>query len=91
MGFAAGVIIAASVWNLLIPAIEEAEADGQIGWIPAAGGFILGIAFLLGLDYLLPHLHLDAGRPEGMHSSWERTTLLILAVTLHNISEGMAG
>lgn len=90
LGFAAGVMIAASVWSLLIPAIEEAETAGQIGWIPAAGGFILGIAFLLGLDYLLPHLHLDARRPEGIHSSWKRTTLLILAVTLHNIPEGMA-
>lgn len=90
LGFAAGVMIAASVWSLLIPAIEEAEAAGGIGWIPAAGGFVLGIAFLMGLDFLLPHLHLDAKRPEGVKSSWKRTTLLVLAVTLHNIPEGMA-
>ena len=57
MGFAAGVMIAASVWSLLIPAIEEAESQGMAGWIPAAGGFVLGIAFLMGLDFLLPHLH----------------------------------
>ena len=90
LGFAAGVMIAASVWSLLIPAIEEATASGGIGWIPAAGGFILGIVFLMGLDFLLPHLHLEAKQPEGLHSSWKRTTLLVLAVTLHNIPEGMA-
>lgn len=90
LGFAAGVMIAASVWSLLIPAIEEAEAAGGIGWIPAAGGFVLGVAFLMGLDYLLPHLHLDSGRPEGLPSTWKKSTLLMLAVTLHNIPEGMA-
>ena len=90
LGFAAGVMIAASVWSLLIPAIEEAEAAGQVGWIPAAGGFLLGVAFLLGLDGLLPHLHLDAARPEGLPSSFQRTTLLVFAVGLHNIPEGMA-
>ncbi len=90
LGFAAGVMIAASVWSLLIPAIEEATASGGIGWVPAAGGFILGIVFLMGLDFLLPHLHLEAKQPEGLHSSWKRTTLLVLAVTLHNIPEGMA-
>lgn len=90
LGFAAGVMIAASVWSLLIPAIEEAEAAGRIGWIPAAGGLILGAAFLMLLDTLLPHLHLEAARPEGLSSSWKRTTLLVLAVTLHNIPEGMA-
>lgn len=90
LGFAAGVMIAASVWSLLIPAIEEAEAAGGVGWIPAAGGFALGIAFLMGLDYLLPHLHVDAKRPEGLPSSWKKSTLLMLAVTLHNIPEGMA-
>ena len=78
LGFAAGVMIAASVWSLLIPAMEEAEASG------------LGIGFLLLLDVLLPHLHVDARQPEGLHSSWRRTTLLVLAVTLHNIPEGMA-
>ena len=90
LGFAAGVMIAASVWSLLIPAIEEAESTGGIGWIPAAGGFVLGIAFLMLMDVLLPHLHLDANKPEGLKSSWKRTTLLVLAVTLHNIPEGMA-
>ena len=90
LGFAAGVMIAASVWSLLIPAIEEAEASGWPGWLPAAGGFALGVAFLMLLDVLLPHLHLDRGRPEGLRSSWKRTTLLVFAVTLHNIPEGMA-
>lgn len=90
LGFAAGVMIAASVWSLLIPAMEEAEAMGTPGWLPAAGGFVLGVAFLMLLDGLLPHLHVDAAKPEGMASSWKRTTLLVLAVTMHNIPEGMA-
>ena len=90
LGFAAGVMVAASVWSLLIPAIEEAEANGQIGWIPAAGGFILGGVFLLLMDRLMPHLHLGEKHPEGLSSSFKRTTLLVLAVTLHNIPEGMA-
>ena len=90
LGFAAGVMIAASVWSLLIPAIEEAEGMGQIGWIPAAGGFILGIAFLMLLDSLIPHLHLGAKNAEGIPTSFHRTTLLVFAVTLHNIPEGMA-
>ncbi len=90
LGFAAGVMIAASVWSLLIPAMEEAEASGLPGWLPAVGGFVLGIGFLLLLDVLLPHLHVDARQPVGLHSSWRRTTLLVLAVTLHNIPEGAA-
>ncbi len=90
LGFAAGVMIAASVWSLLIPAIEMAEEQGHIGWIPAAGGFILGGAFLLVLDKLLPHLHPEEDKTEGIESSLKRTTLLVLAVTLHNIPEGMA-
>lgn len=90
LGFAAGVMIAASVWSLLIPSIEEAASSGQIGWIPAAGGFILGIAFLLGLDRLIPHLHPGADKKEGLSSSMKRTSLLVMAVTLHNIPEGMA-
>lgn len=90
LGFAAGVMIAASVWSLLIPAIEQAEAEGKVGWIPAAGGLVLGIAFLMLLDSLIPHLHLDAKKPEGVASSLKRSTLLMLAVTLHNIPEGMA-
>ena len=90
LGFAAGVMIAASVWSLLIPAIEDTEARGGIGWIPAAGGFVLGALFLLLLDSLIPHLHLGENQPEGMSSSLKRTTLLVFAVTLHNIPEGMA-
>lgn len=90
LGFAAGVMIAASIWSLLIPAIETAEEAGQIGWLPTAGGFLLGIAFLMLLDGLLPHLHIQAAQPEGLHSSFKRTTLLVSAVTLHNIPEGMA-
>lgn len=90
LGFAAGVMIAAAVWSLLIPAIEEAESRGNIGWIPAAGGFILGVGFLLLLDSVMPHLHPQSDQREGVEASWHRTTLLVLAVTLHNIPEGMA-
>jgi len=90
LGFAAGVMIAASIWSLLIPAIEEAEAQGGIGWIPTACGFALGVLFLLGLDNLIPHLHPFADVREGMASTSKRTTLLIFAVTLHNIPEGIA-
>jgi ZIP family zinc transporter len=90
LGFAAGVMIAASVWSLLIPAIEEAEAAGHPGWIPAAGGLIIGIFFLYGLDRLIPHLHPASNTLEGPASTVKRTTLLVSAVTLHNIPEGMA-
>ena len=90
LGFAAGVMIAASVWSLLIPAIEEAQAAGQIGWIPAAGGFLFGIGFLMLLDYLIPHLHIGSKDAEGPNTSMKRTSLLVMAVTLHNIPEGMA-
>jgi ZIP family zinc transporter len=90
LGFAAGVMIAASIWSLLIPAIEETESNGQIGWIPAAFGFLLGVLFLLGLDKLIPHLHPFSGVREGIPGTTKRTTLLLLAVTLHNIPEGMA-
>ena len=90
LGFAAGVMIAASVWSLLIPAIEQAEESGQIGWIPAAGGFVLGGAFLMLMDRLIPHLHMGAAETEGIHASFKRTTLMVFAVTLHNIPEGMA-
>ena len=90
LGFAAGVMIAASVWSLLIPAIDRAEKAGGIGWIPAAGGFLLGILFLLLMDQFLPHLHAGSEEPEGVNTSWKRTTLLVMAVTLHNIPEGMA-
>lgn len=90
LGFAAGVMVAAAVWSLLNPAIEQAESLGQIGWIPAAGGFLLGVAFLIALDTVLPHLHAGAREPEGVPSTWKRTTLLVSAVTLHNIPEGMS-
>lgn len=90
LGFAAGVMVAASVWSLLNPAIEQAEELGQIGWIPAAGGFLLGVAFLIALDTLLPHLHVGSDEPEGLRAGWKRTTLMVSAVTLHNIPEGMS-
>lgn len=90
LGFAAGVMIAASVWSLLIPAMEMAEEAGGAVFLPVGGGFVLGGAFLLLLDRLLPHLHLDSDRPEGLPARWKRTTMIVLAVTLHNIPEGMA-
>jgi len=90
LGFAAGVMIAASVWSLLIPAMEMAEEAGQPGWLPAGGGFVLGALFLLALDRILPHLHPGSAHPEGLKSSFARTTMLVLAVTLHNIPEGLA-
>jgi ZIP family zinc transporter len=90
LGFAAGVMIAASVWGLLNPAIAEAEARGQPGWIPAAGGFLLGVLFLYLLDRMIPHLHPASNVTEGIPSHAKRTTLLVWAVTLHNIPEGMA-
>ena len=90
LGFAAGVMIAASIWSLLIPAIEEAELQGLIGWIPAACGFVLGVLFLIGLDHVIPHLHPFSDVKEGPASASKRTSLLIFAVTLHNIPEGMA-
>lgn len=90
LGFAAGVMIAASVWSLIIPAIEEAENQGMIGWIPATVGFLGGGLFLLLVDNLLPHLHIGSDKPEGMKSSFKRTTMLVFAVTLHNIPEGLA-
>jgi ZIP family zinc transporter len=92
LGFAAGVMIAASYWSLLAPAIEMAEKSGGIPWLPATAGFLLGGAFLLAVDKILPHLHL--GLPleeaEGIKTSWQRSVLLILAITLHNIPEGLA-
>ena len=90
LGFAAGVMIAASIWSLLIPAIEEAELLGFIGWMPAAGGFLRGIGFLLLMDYLLPRLRPESLRLQQEDGSRKRTALLVLAVTLHNIPEGMA-
>jgi zinc transporter, ZIP family len=92
LGFAAGVMIAASFWSLLAPAIAMAEESGTKGWIPAVVGFLLGGAFLFGLDRVLPHLHLDRKieHAEGLKTSWHRSILLVLAITLHNIPEGLA-
>ena len=89
-GFAAGVMVAASVWSLLIPAMEQAEGMGQWAFFPAAAGFWLGILFLLALDRTIPHLHQNSDKPEGPSAQLKRTTMLVLAVTLHNIPEGMA-
>lgn len=90
LGFASGVMIAASVWSLLLPAAEMAQAHGQTPWIPLAAGFLLGIGFLLLLDSIIPHLHLDADTPEGRQSGLKKSTMLVFAVTLHNLPEGMA-
>ena len=90
MGFASGVMIAASVWSLLIPAIEIATEQGLTPWMPPAIGFLTGIGFLLLLDKIIPHLHMDGKTPEGPRSSLGKSAMLILAVTLHNIPEGMA-
>ena len=90
LGFASGVMIAASVWSLLIPAIEMAEEAGTVAWIPAVVGFLLGVGFLLLLDSVIPHLHMDSDKPEGKRSKLGKSTMLVLAVTLHNIPEGMA-
>ena len=90
LGFAAGVMTAASVWSLLIPSMEMATEQGKIEWLPAAVGFLLGIGFLLLLDSVIPHLHLDSKNPEGIKSKLKNETMLLLAVTLHNIPEGMA-
>ncbi|NBC25357.1 MAG: ZIP family metal transporter [Bacteroidetes bacterium] len=92
LGFAAGVMIAASVWSLIIPSIEMTEAMGGIGWLPAAAGFLVGGLFLRLCDAYLPHLHIGLPRTEaeGVSTSWRRSTLLVLAITLHNIPEGLA-
>ena len=90
LGLASGVMIAASVWSLLIPSIEMAEASGGMAWLPAAVGFLAGMGFLLLLDTLIPHMHMDSDRPEGHASSLGKSAMLVLAVTLHNIPEGMA-
>ena len=90
LGFASGVMIAASVWSLIIPSIDMAKEQGKIEWLPAAIGFILGILFLLLLDSLIPHLHLNDDKPEGIKAKLKKTTMMVFAVTLHNIPEGMA-
>ena len=90
LGFASGVMIAASIWSLIVPSIDMAEEQNIIAWIPAASGFLLGVFFLLILDSLIPHLHLKSNQPEGIKSKLKKTTMMVLAVTLHNIPEGMA-
>lgn len=89
-GFASGVMVAASIWSLLIPAMEQASGLGKLAFLPAAIGFWLGVLFLLLLDSVIPHLHLHAEKAEGPRSRLQRTTMMVLAVTLHNIPEGMA-
>lgn len=90
LGFASGVMVAASVWSLLIPSMDMSGHMGKLAFIPASVGFLLGIGFLLLLDEIIPHLHIDTEQPEGPKSSWKKSTMLVLAVTLHNIPEGMA-
>ena len=90
LGFASGVMVAASVWSLLIPAMDQSESMGKFAFIPAAVGFLLGIGFLLLMDRVTPHLHLGCNEAEGPKCSLKKTTMLVLAVTLHNIPEGMA-
>lgn len=89
-GFAAGVMVAASVWSLLLPAIEQAEEMGRLAFVPAAAGFWIGILFLLLLDHVIPHLHMYSEKAEGPPSRLPRTAMMVLAVILHNIPEGMA-
>ena len=89
-GFAAGVMVAASIWSLLIPAIEQSESMGKLSFLPAFIGFWSGVLFLLLLDRLIPHLHVGSEQAEGPKSKLGRTTMMVLAVTLHNIPEGMA-
>ena len=90
LGFASGVMVAASVWSLLIPAMDMSESMGRMAFVPAAVGLLLGIAFLLILDRCIPHLHLGSDTPEGPERGISKTVMLVLAVTLHNIPEGMA-
>ncbi len=89
-GFAAGVMVAASIWSLLIPAMQQSESMGKLAFLPAVAGFWIGILFLLLLDRVIPHLHMNAKQAEGPKSRLARTTMMVLAVTLHNIPEGMA-
>ena len=89
-GFAAGVMVAASIWSLLIPAMEQSARLGALSFVPAVAGFWAGILFLLLLDRIIPHLHMNATQAEGLNSKAKKTTMMVLAVTLHNIPEGMA-
>ena len=90
LGFTGGVMVAASYWSLLAPAIEMSDGEGFVKVIPAAVGFMMGAIFLFSLDKVLPHLHINFKETEGVKSPWQRTTLLVLAITLHNIPEGLA-
>ena len=90
-GFAAGVMVAASIWSLLIPAMEQSESMGKLSFLPAAAGFWFGILFLLLLDRTVPHLHMNSSKAEGPKSSLQKQVLLVLAVTLHNLPEGKIG
>ena len=89
-GFASGVMVAASIWSLIIPALEQSENMGKLSFVPAAVGFCLGMMFLLFLDHIIPHLHRNAQQAEGPKSNLKKTTMLVLGVSLHNIPEGMA-
>lgn len=89
-GFASGVMVAASIWSLIVPALDQSESMGRLSFLPAAVGFWLGILFLLLLDSVIPHLHMNAEKAEGPRSKLKKTTMMVLAVTLHNIPEGMA-
>ncbi len=88
LGFAAGVMVAASVWSLLIPAMDMSSHMEKLAFLPAAVGFLIGIGFLLAMDKLVPHLHMDKNEPEGPHAGWKKSTMMMLAVTIHNIPEG---
>ena len=90
LGFASGIMVAAAIWSLLIPALTMSESMRKLSFIPAVVGFGLGILFLLIMDQIIPHLHIDSDKPEGIKSSLKNNTMLVLAVTLHNIPEGMA-
>lgn len=90
LGFTGGVMVAASFWSLLAPAIEMSEGEGFVKVMPAAIGFFLGALFLFGLDKILPHIHINFKEAEGIKTPWHKTTLLVLAITLHNIPEGLA-
>ena len=89
-GFAAGVMVAASVWSLLIPSLEQSKTMGELSFVPAVIGFWLGIMFLLFLDHVIPHMHVGSQESEGPKTKLEKNTMMVLAVTLHNIPEGMA-
>ena len=90
LGFASGVMVAASVWSLLIPSMELAHPLGRLAFLPAAVGFLLGMAFLLLMDQLIPHLHMNSDCPEGLKCSWKKNTMMLMAITLHNVPEGCA-